>query len=70
MKTTDTGSYDNAYTVAVNIFLVFDSGVFDSLTSSNEGILSVKVELTEFLAVDMIGAVEVLHFASKLSLEK
>ena len=39
-------------------------------TSSHHGILCVEVELAEFLAVEMVGAVETLHLAGKLGFEQ
>ena len=47
----------------------FKTCVFDGLTGSNDCILRVEVELTLLFAVEVLVGIEILHFASKLSLE-
>ncbi len=70
VKTTDTGCYNHADTVAVYSFSVLEPAVLYSLTGCHKGILCIEVEGAEFLAVDVLGGVETLHFACKLGLEQ
>jgi hypothetical protein len=69
VEAADTGGYDNAYPVAVEVGSLLQAGVGHGLTGGHERILGVEVELTEFLAVDMVGGVEALYLAGKLSLK-
>ena len=64
----DTYAEDNADTVLVN-GLEVHAAVLDSLHGGHEGILLVEVHLAGFLAVDIVGHLEVLDFAGKLRLK-
>ena len=69
VKTADTGCNNHAHAVAVEIGCLFKLAVGNSLTSCHKSILRIQVELAQFLAVDMLCGVEILHFAGKLCLE-
>ncbi len=69
VQAANTGSDDYAYTVLVYSAFGLEIGISHCLTSSIEGILGIQVQLTQFLAVKVFGPIEVLDFASKLSLK-
>ena len=68
VQTADTGCKDHTYTVFVDAF-IFKPCISDSFISCHERIHCVEVELACFLAVEMLGLIEILHLTSKLSLE-
>ena len=70
VETADACGDDDTHAVLVEGLVVLDAGVLDSLTGGHQRVLGVKVELAQFLAVDMVGAVESLDLTGKLCLEK
>ena len=68
MNTSDSDTENHSDFVQIFFFYV-DTGISYRFFSCNYGILSVKVHLTGFLTVNMVSSVEVLHFASELSLK-
>ena len=69
VEATDTGGNDYADAVAVEIGSILDTGISDSLTGCDDTILCIEVELTEFLAVEMVVGIVVLDLAGKLGFE-
>ena len=65
----DAGAEDDADTVQI-FFLYVKTGIAHGLFGYRNGILRVQVHLAGFLAVDVLGCIEVLHLACKLCLEK
>ena len=68
MKATYTRSDNNTYAIFVDA-IVFEVSILDSLLGCNKRILCVKVKLTEFLAVEMIGGIKSLNLTRKLCFE-
>ena len=68
MKSSDTYSENNSDFIQI-FFFDINSGISYSFLCSSDGILCIQVHLTSFLAIDKIVHIEVLYFASKLSLE-
>ena len=69
MQPADTSGNNNTDTVFVHGTFSLEIGVCHCLTGSYNGILGIKVELTQFLTVEMLGWVKILYFASELGLE-
>ena len=72
VQTTDTGSDDDADTVFIDGTFRggLKTGISDCLTGSHKGILCIQVELTCFLAVEVLVGIKTFHFAGKLCLEQ
>ena len=68
VDTADTYAENHADAVLVDGFEV-PAAVVDGFHGSHERILLVEVHLAGLLAVDEVSGLEVLHFASELSLE-
>ena len=68
MKSTYTGGNNDTYSILVDTFRI-KIGISHSLLSGHKGILRIEVKLTQLLTVKMVSAIEVLDFASELSLE-
>ncbi len=69
VQTTDACCHDYTHAVAVEVGCFEKIGVGYGLTGCDDAILGIEVELTEFLAVEVIGCVVALDFACKLGLE-
>ncbi len=69
MEAAYTGGNDYAYAVFIETFVALESGVGYGLTSCNNCILSIQVELAQLFAVEVGCGVVVLYFAGKLRFE-
>ena len=68
MYTTNTGAENNTDFVQV-FFLDIKTGITHRFFSNSDGILSIQVHLSCFLAVYVFRCIEVFHFACELGLE-
>ncbi len=69
VKSADTGCDYNANTILVEVLVFFKFCIGYSLVGCVKSVLSIKIELTELLAVSYLLRIESFYLTSKLCLE-